>query len=91
MPFLLKQYYNRFFPYDKYYQWLSYETPPEEYFSKREFSFTLKDDVYIRYQSFESRAEMEKGRICVGRISVCRSFISAHQQRSRTCAHTRST
>ena len=61
MPFLLKQYYNRFFPYDKYYQWLSYETPPEEYFAKREFSFTLKDDVYIRYQSFESRAEMEKG------------------------------
>lgn len=29
-------------------------------FAKREFSFTLRDDVYIRYLSFESRAELEK-------------------------------
>lgn len=29
-------------------------------FSKREFSFTLRDDVYIRYLSFENQAELEK-------------------------------
>ena len=28
------------------------------YFSNREFSFTLKDDVYIRYRSYESEEEM---------------------------------
>lgn len=29
-------------------------------FSNREFSFTLEDDVYIRYLSFENQSELEK-------------------------------
>ena len=29
-------------------------------FTNREFSFTLKDDVYIRYQSFADQQDMEK-------------------------------
>ena len=33
---------------------------PKTYFTHREFSFTLKDDVYIRYQSFADQSEMEK-------------------------------
>ena len=33
---------------------------PKSYFPQREFSFTLKDDVYIRYQSFADAGEMEK-------------------------------
>lgn len=33
---------------------------PKSYFTNREFSFTLKDDVYIRYQSFADQQEMEK-------------------------------
>ena len=61
LPMLLKQYYARCFPFEKYFQWLSYELPLEAYFQKREFSFTLKDDVYVRYQCFQNRAELEKG------------------------------
>eukprot|EP00038_Savillea_parva_P009708 m.185333 g.185333 ORF g.185333 m.185333 type:complete len:452 (+) comp16414_c0_seq1:127-1482(+) len=57
-PMLLKQYYDRLFPYHKFYRWLSYGKPDAEYFSKREFSFTLKDDVYIRYRSYASEEEM---------------------------------
>ena len=30
-------------------------------FSHREFSFTLEDDVYVRYQSFANRESLEEG------------------------------
>jgi len=33
---------------------------PKTYYSHREFSFTLKDDVYIRYLSFSDQQEFEK-------------------------------
>ena len=33
---------------------------PKTYFTHREFSFTLKDDVYIRYLSFADLDEFEK-------------------------------
>lgn len=32
----------------------------ENYFLNREFSFTLADDVYVRYQSFKDQAELEE-------------------------------
>ncbi len=32
----------------------------QHYFHHREFSFTLADDVYIRYQSFNNQQEMEE-------------------------------
>eukprot|EP00040_Diaphanoeca_grandis_P040162 m.261453 g.261453 ORF g.261453 m.261453 type:complete len:455 (-) comp42162_c0_seq1:267-1631(-) len=57
-PHLLKQYYNRLFPYNRFYRWLSYGNTEKHYFSNREFSFTLKDDVYIRYRSYHDEAEM---------------------------------
>ncbi|XP_055346909.1 DNA primase small subunit-like [Paramacrobiotus metropolitanus] len=65
LPEYLSVYYKRLFPYGLFYRWLNYghtsvdEKDDREFFAKREFCFTLKDDVYIRYNSFYNQKEME--------------------------------
>ncbi|CAO3608915.1 unnamed protein product [Cunninghamella echinulata] len=63
--FLLRSFYQRFFPYKSYFNWLNYENgKPTRNFTHREFSFTLTGDIYIRFKSFgdidEFRKEIER-------------------------------
>ncbi|XP_014216064.1 DNA primase small subunit [Copidosoma floridanum] len=67
---LLRLYYSRLFPYVDYYRWLSYGEA--NVFSRREFSFTMRDDMYIRYQSFDKLDDLkaEVKRICPHKIDI---------------------
>ena len=71
-PELLRLYYARLFPYDEMFQWLSYgqtltaknkdvhSEVDKDFFLRREFSFTIANDVYIRYLSFQDQKDMMK-------------------------------
>lgn len=59
LPDLLPLYYKRLFPFGPFYRWLSYGNIKKEYFEHREFSFTLAEDIVIRYIAFSNQNDME--------------------------------
>ncbi|GLD96257.1 hypothetical protein PINS_up004940 [Pythium insidiosum] len=54
---LLQLYYDRLFPYQQMTQWLGYDGG-EDFLFRREVSFTLENDTYIRYKAFHNADEM---------------------------------
>ena len=54
----LRMYYDRLFPYEDFAEWLGYGQG-QEYLFRREFSFTLENDQYIRYKCFRDGAALK--------------------------------
>ncbi|KAI9506797.1 DNA primase, small subunit [Coemansia spiralis] len=60
-PMTLGVYYRRLFPHNAYYKWLNYNAPATSTeFTHREFSFTINDGIYLRYQSFKDMGEFQR-------------------------------
>lgn len=54
----LEWYYDKLFPFKQFYKWLGLNN--SDVFERREFSFTLENDIYCRFQSFKSEEEFRK-------------------------------
>lgn len=56
----LPLYYRKLFPLGTFYKWLTYGGVDKTMGQNREISFTLEDDVYLRFQSFPDQKDLEK-------------------------------
>ncbi len=63
-------YYQHFFPYELFFNWLGHGDIDN--FQRREFSFTLQNDVYFRFQSFSSNEEFKTQliKLCPKKIDI---------------------
>ena len=66
----MKLYYTNYFPYEMYFSWLGRDEVDQ--FQRWEFSFTLENDVYFRFQSYKSCQELKNKLIqyCPKKIDI---------------------
>ncbi|XP_064590824.1 DNA primase small subunit isoform X1 [Zonotrichia leucophrys gambelii] len=85
LPELLPVYYRRLFPHGPYGRWLSYGGVKN--FQLREFSFTLRDDVYLRFQSFSSPQELERELQKINPYKIDIGAVYSHRPNQHNTVH----
>ncbi|XP_041328623.1 DNA primase small subunit [Pyrgilauda ruficollis] len=86
LPELLPVFYRRLFPHGPYGRWLSYGGA-KNYFQLREFSFTLRDDVYLRFQSFSSPQELERELQKINPYKIDIGAVYSHRPNQHNTVH----
>uniref|UniRef100_H0ZWJ6 DNA primase n=1 Tax=Taeniopygia guttata TaxID=59729 RepID=H0ZWJ6_TAEGU len=87
LPELLPVFYRRLFPHGPYGRWLSYGGVAKNYFQLREFSFTLRDDVYLRFQSFGSPQELERELQKINPYKIDIGAVYSHRPNQHNTVH----
>ncbi|KAL1406589.1 p48 polypeptide of DNA primase [Vanrija albida] len=59
-PQVMQAFYRRLFPYKPFFKWLNQGDVPSKLWTHREFAFTIENDVYIRYNSFNTAYDFQK-------------------------------
>ncbi|KAM0787717.1 hypothetical protein ACM66B_003776 [Microbotryomycetes sp. NB124-2] len=59
-PFVMLTYYRRLLPFKQIFLWLNHSQVPSKQFTHREFAMTLKEEVYLRYNSYADAEEFKK-------------------------------
>ncbi|KAF3479963.1 DNA primase small subunit [Arthroderma uncinatum] len=59
-PESMSAFYQRLFPFKYLFQWLNHGIQPSTDFGNREFAFTLPNDAYLRYQSYQMADMLHK-------------------------------
>ncbi|TIB70083.1 hypothetical protein E3P77_00133 [Wallemia ichthyophaga] len=59
-PHVTRAYYERLYPFKQMYQFYNGDIVPTRQFTNREFAFTVKDDIYLRYLSFSTWDDWKK-------------------------------
>ncbi|KAK7472921.1 p48 polypeptide of DNA primase [Stygiomarasmius scandens] len=59
-PEVMLTFYRRLYPFKSISNWINHQHTPTRLFTHREFAFTIKNDIYLRYLSFETVDEFKK-------------------------------
>ncbi|KAF5370633.1 hypothetical protein D9758_002112 [Tetrapyrgos nigripes] len=57
-------FYRRLYPFKSIFAWINHQLTPTRLFTHREFAFTVKNDIYLRYLSFSTVDEFKK-QVCL--------------------------